>query len=108
MKTKIITTLCILFVGISMGNARHTPRINKRQAIQKVRTIEGIRNGELTRAETRQLVMQQKKVDRLKRRARYDGRITRRERKQLHRAQLRSSRMIAFKKHNAERRSQTK
>jgi len=79
------------------------PGINKRQRIQKNRVIGGVKSGELTRAETRRLVKQQRAINRLERSYKSDGHLTKRERVNLHRAQNRASRNIYRQKHNRQR-----
>ena len=62
--------------------------------------MRGAARGDLTARETRRLVRQQHRIDRLKHRAARDGYITRREANQIERRQDRASRNIARKTHN--------
>lgn len=77
-----------------------TPRVDRRQAHQRTRIVQGVRSGELTRGELRQLRVGQAHVRRMERRARADGVVTPGERVRLSRAQARQSRQIARFKHN--------
>lgn len=78
-----------------------TPKVDKRQNIQKERIHDGIQNGELTRKETRLLVREQKSVKRTEKKAESDGVVTKRERVILDRKQDRANRHITRAKHNA-------
>lgn len=78
----------------------NTAKAQNRSRIQRHRIMQGVRSGELTRAETRSLVMQQRMTRRNMRRAYADGVITRRERKEIRRAKRHNSRVIYHKKHN--------
>jgi hypothetical protein len=75
-------------------------RYDRRQAHQKERIKQGVRSGELTRRETGGLVRGQVRVNRMERRAEADGKVTRKERLRLERAQNKQSRRIFRKKHN--------
>jgi hypothetical protein len=75
-------------------------RVDRRQERQKERVKHGVRSGELTRRETGGLVRGQVRVNRMERRAEADGKVTRKERLRLERAQNKQSRRIFRKKHN--------
>lgn len=77
-----------------------TPRVDRREARQHARIHQGVRSGELTRAEARALRAGQRHVQRLERRAKADGRVTVRERARLHRAQDVQGKRIYRFKHN--------
>jgi hypothetical protein len=76
------------------------PRVDQRELRQHARIEQGIRRGELTRGEARRLRAGQGHVRRMERRARYDNRLTPRERARLERVQDRQSRRIARLEHN--------
>jgi hypothetical protein len=78
----------------------NTPRVDRREARQNVRIRQGVRSGELTRGETRRLVVGQRHVQRMERRAKSDGFVSGRERARLGHAQNRQSRHIWRFKHN--------
>ncbi|MBL7473428.1 hypothetical protein [Robertkochia sediminum] len=104
MKTRSLVAF-LFFAGAVCSFAQSTPKVDQRQKIQKARTIEGVKSGELTKAEAKSVVAGQKKVNRMEARAKSDGKVTRRERKRLQQAQNRSSRNIARKKNNERSRS---
>lgn len=99
MKTKaLILGLSLLFSVSAFSQA--TPKVNKRQATQKARIVEGAATGDLTKKETKQLAKQQKRINRLERRAKSDGVVTKKERARINKAQNRANRNIKRKKNN--------
>ena len=100
MKTKIFL-LGLLFIGFSAGLfAQSTPVVIKTQKRQAKRIVHGVKNGELTKVETKKLVGQQVHIKRTKRRAKADGKVTRKERREIYRKQRRANANIYHKKHN--------
>lgn len=97
------TLFCALFIT-NIAEARHTRNINKAQRNQHHRIKQGIKHGTITRGEARQLRMQQAKVRHYKQMARVDGRVTKRERRMIHREQKRASQNIYFQKHDRQNR----
>jgi hypothetical protein len=77
-----------------------TPRIDRREAHQRERIIEGRRSGQLARGERARLNAGQRHIQRMERRAGRDGMLTARERMRIERAQDRQSRSIWRLKHN--------
>jgi hypothetical protein len=77
-----------------------TPRVERRESRQHARIQQGIASGQLTRREAVRLHAGQRHVDRLERRAAFDGVVTPRERFRMERAQDRQSHRIARLKHN--------
>ena len=77
-------------------------QLNRREERQQQRIAEGVRSGELTPRETRQLERQQGRIERQERRdmARHNGHLTAGEQARLNREQNRASRNIYAKKHN--------
>lgn len=91
------------FLGMAMFfglNADAQTRINNTQYNQQQRIKHGIKSGQLTRHEARQLRMQQAKVRHYKRMAMADGRVTPRERHLIRHTQKMANRNIYYKKHN--------
>ena len=89
--------------GQVQGMARpgvRNPGIHKRQGNQVRRIKQGVRSGELTRAETVRLGKQQVRINRQKRHFKADGTFTKRERIAVHKRQNRASKNIYRKKHN--------
>ena len=77
-----------------------TPGVNRRQHNQQRRIFGGVRSGELTRREFFRLEREQRQIQQEKREAREDGRVTARERAELHRELNQASRHIYRAKHN--------
>jgi hypothetical protein len=77
-----------------------TPRIDRREARQHARIGQGVHSGRLTRGEAFRLRAGQRRVHRMERRAKADGRVSLRERAHMTRAQNRQSRAIWRLKHN--------
>ncbi|MFN8588485.1 MAG: hypothetical protein U0704_11885 [Candidatus Eisenbacteria bacterium] len=103
MKTVRVLLLVAAFAALATTVATagtYTPRVDRREARQAERIREGVRSGELTRGETRQLVQGQRHVHRMEARAKADGVVTPGERARLGHAQNVQSRRIARLKHN--------
>ncbi len=109
MKKIIIKSLILagLFFALGYDSTAQTatPKATDRQINQSKRISEGIMSGELTRSETKQLVRQQRDIQRTKRRAKADGKVTIAEKAVIDSKQYHASRNIARKKHNARDRS---
>lgn len=78
--------------------------IDQRQQQQRERIAQGIRSGELTRAEANRLMAEQREVRREERAYRADGVLTHAERAELHRELNEASRHIYNETHDAQRR----
>lgn len=79
MKTVRVLLLVAAFAALATTVAAagtYTPRVDRREARQSERIREGVRSGELTRGETRQLVRGQRHVHRMEARAKADGVVT--------------------------------
>ena len=77
-----------------------TPRVDRREARQHARIVQGWRSGALTPGEAARLRAGQAHVNRMEFRAKSDGKVTWRERARLGWAQDRQSRHIWRFKHN--------
>lgn len=86
----------LLFIG---SNAFAT-NINARQANQNVRIAQGVASGELTVWETARLQKGQAELNRMERRAKRDGVVTKRERAALNAKANKESAKINRKKNN--------
>jgi hypothetical protein len=111
--TKSCFSLVLVLVGVmgvaslSQADARiRDPGVNARQQNQQQRVRQGVRSGELTRHETRQLVGDQRDIRQLERAYKSDGKVTRAERVDLHQEQNQASRDIHDAKHNEQTRGQ--
>jgi len=83
-------------------SAPATPRVDQREANQQQRITQGVGSGELTQKETYKLEKEQAAIDKTEARAKADGKVTRAERKRLHRMQDAASRDIHKQKHDAQ------
>ncbi|MEZ5497864.1 MAG: hypothetical protein R3E77_00405 [Steroidobacteraceae bacterium] len=77
-----------------------TPALDQREANQAQRIRQGVRSGELTRAETARVIKGQRQLRRMERRAKSDGVVTASERARLQHKANKESRRIYRKKHN--------
>ncbi len=99
MKMKTIILACTAAM-LMAPVAAEAASINHRQDHQQLRIIKGVHRGKLTVQETRRLEAGQARIERMKRHARRDGVVTRRERHQIQEAQNRQNRLIRRLKHN--------
>ena len=88
----------LVLIVVSISWARGP--ISHRQKKQSQRITHGIRSGEVTDREFVRLNREQRRIGKHKRRARGDGYISNKERRQLHRMQDRASAHIYQSKHN--------
>lgn len=86
--------------GRQQRQGRYSAKVDKRQANQRKRIRNGRESGALTRGEVKRLRRDQKKISRLERRFEKDGRIDKRERRILNKAQNRAGNRIFESKHN--------
>ena len=75
-------------------------KVNQRQKNQTERIANGVKSGELTKKETKNLARQQKDIRKTKRAAKSDGKVTKKERAVIHSKQNAASRNIKRKKNN--------
>jgi len=80
------------------------PGVNARQVNQRERIQQGIRSGELTRGEVRQIGAEQRAIRQEERQYKSDGVLTKAERKDLQQDLNVASKDIYNQKHDAERR----
>ena len=97
------TLLIAMFVTtIAEAHGRHNTR--QKQRNQHHRIQQGVRSGQLTHMEARQLRAQQTKVKHYKRMAMADGRVTHNERMMINRAQHNAGKNIYRQKHDRQTR----
>ncbi|MGB1042033.1 MAG: hypothetical protein ACPGU6_01450 [Tenacibaculum sp.] len=97
MNVKVLfLVLSFTFGGFAFGQTK----VDKRQRKQKARIVNGVKSGELTAKETKQLTKQQAKIRRMERNAKKDGVVTAKEKARIQKAQNRASRNIKRKKNN--------
>ena len=100
MKRISLVLLAGLLASLVASAAFANTRIDRREARQHGRIVQGRRCGELTRGELARLRAGQMRVHWMERRALADGIVTRAERRRIERAQDRQSRAIYRYKHN--------
>ena len=77
-----------------------TPKIDQRQVNQEKRIQQGVASGAVTPKEASMLEKEQNKIQSAKVAVKADGKVTKAERRKLHRAQNRASAHIKRHKHN--------
>ena len=98
MKSKIFAALAII-MAVSIGST--DAQIRQRAKNQHQRIKQGVRSGELTKAEAVNLRKDQKEIRQEVKEAKTDdGKITKDERKEIKQDQRQESRKIFRKKHN--------
>lgn len=107
--TRTLITAAVLGVSTLVSTSAFaygtsTREIDSRQAEQERRIRDGVRDGSLTRSETRGLVEEQRRIQTLENRAKADGRIDAREAAEIRRAQDAASKHIYQERHDSERR----
>jgi hypothetical protein len=93
----LVTVFAVSFAGFASAG---TARMDDREHRQHDRIAQGVRSGDLTRAEARRLRRGQRRVHRMEGRAMEDGRVSPRERRRIEEAQDRQSRAIHRLRHN--------
>lgn len=89
---------CTLLVWT--GNAFAAGPASQRQHRQQQRIEQGVRSGNITRSELKQIKKEQRHISKFKHRAQRDHRITRHEARRINRLQDRASQNIYRYKHN--------
>ncbi len=95
MKTKILFSAIIMALAISNADAQAGKQIRQHKRIKQ-----GVKSGELTRAEAVNLRHGQKEIREEKREAKADGVVTPAERQEIRQDQRQESRKIFRKKNN--------
>jgi uncharacterized membrane protein YebE (DUF533 family) len=103
MKTKLFIT-AISFFGL-LSNVAAQQYLNKVNRTNNQRIVQGVKSGELTRAETARLAKNQREITRDISVAKADGIVTKTERREIKREQCQQSRNIKRAKHNNRDRS---
>ncbi|MBS1794536.1 MAG: hypothetical protein JSS81_11815 [Acidobacteria bacterium] len=87
-------------LAVAANAQTKTPRGGKRMDLQKARIKRGVKNGSLTRRETKRLRNERKRIKSDAKVAKSDGVVTRGERRSLRRELNKSSKDIYRAKHN--------
>jgi hypothetical protein len=96
-----LLTLALAAAPVWAQSSTDTPRVDKREAIQTERIEHGANSGALTPGETARLDRGQARIQAGEAAAKADGKVTKRERLALTRAQNHQNRKIHRLKHNA-------
>lgn len=92
----LFATVIIFAIGISNAEAQ----VRKTAKHQHTRIKHGVKNGELTKRETKHLVTDQRAIRQDVKSAKSDGVVTGEEKKEIRQDQRQASRKIYRKKHN--------
>jgi hypothetical protein len=91
-------------VSVSALAQTHDPGVNHRQHYQERRIEQGVRSGELTHQEAKGLRKEERNIRREERSYKSDGKLTRAERRDLHRDLNKASKDIYREKHDGDKR----
>jgi hypothetical protein len=105
-KSAVVLMAAALAAGCAWNAlaAERDPGVNHRQHRQEQRIEQGVRSGELTRLEAKKLRKEERAIRQEARAFKSDGKLTRAERKDLHRASSQASKDIYREKHDDEKR----
>jgi hypothetical protein len=116
MKKIIAAVMTLLFLGasgVTMADTpaapgvskagKRTPGVKKRKHLQNKRIKQGVKSGELTKDEVKDLKEGRKELNQQIKDAKSDGVVTKDERKDLHQKMNEESKDIYEKKHNDEK-----
>lgn len=103
-KFLLVAVMAAAILATQAHAGTRDPGVNKRQANQQHRINKGIRSGQLTRPEARELRLQQRAIRLEERAFKADGELTRAERRELHRDLNAASRNIYQEKHDQQTR----
>jgi hypothetical protein len=105
---KVLATALIGVFAVSLSIPSFAgvrdPHINRTQRHQGERIGQGVRSGELTRGETKDLAQDQRQIRREERQYKSDGKFTKDERKDVREDQRDASKEIYADKHNEQER----
>lgn len=102
-KGVVLMAVIMLFVCgavYAQEGKKRTPRAKKKQQNQEQRIKQGVRSGELTKEEAQELREGEKEIRGMKKDARSDGTVTKKERQELHKALNEQSKDIDQEKHD--------
>jgi hypothetical protein len=95
MKTKLLFSAIILALAVSNADAQTGKQVRQHKRIKQ-----GVKSGEITKAEAINLRKGQQEIRQEKREAKADGVVTPAEKKEIRQDQRQESRKIFRKKHN--------
>ena len=111
MNKLLVTISAIAFTAVLSSPAQaatHDPRVNHRQHNQHARIAQGVKSGELTKAEAKDLRSDQQEIRTEEKAFKSDGKLTKDERQELHQDQNATSKEIYAEKHDEQERPRAK
>lgn len=105
MKRFILIISVLLFAATSIfAQEAKTPKLDRKQKKQIHKIEKGIKSGDLTRFEAKKLKKQKHKLAKMEKRAKADGKVTKRERIRLNKEAKKLDRKIYKEKHDMQKR----
>jgi hypothetical protein len=98
----LLSAASVLAQTAPAATAPQTPLVDARQASEGKRIDQGVGSGQLTARETRHLDKQQQRIAVQEANAKADGKVSKQERKRLHKMQHNASKDIYKQKHDAQ------
>jgi hypothetical protein len=100
----VSATLVIASIGAFAQTtaAPATPRVDQREVNQDKRIQQGVASGQLNAKETYRLEKEQAAINKAETNAKADGKVTKHERRKLHKMQNAASKDIHAQKHDAQ------
>ena len=95
-------TIAMASLGAFAHGTPAMPRVDQHEANQQARIDAGVASGQLTRREALRLEREQVRISQAEARAKADGVVTPRERRQLERMQKQASVDVHAQKHDAQ------
>lgn len=100
----IASVLVVATLSSPAFAGKRDPRVNGHQVRQHERIAQGVKSGELTHAEAKDLRGDQKSIRQEEKAFKSDGKLTKDERQELHQDQSAASKEIYAEKHDAQER----
>lgn len=94
--------LAVTTAALTLAGSAFAGEVDRRENVQQERVAQGVRSGQLTGRETRQIERREMRTEReiARDRALHHGRLTAAERRHINREENRTSRVIYRDKHN--------
>ena len=111
MNKLLVTISAVAFTAVLSAPTQagtHDPRVNHRQHNQHARIAQGVKSGELTKAEAKDLRGDQQEIRTEEKAFKADGKLTKDERQELHQDQNAASKEIYAEKHDEQERPRAK
>lgn len=99
---RILITAAAVAISTTAAFAYGEDTIDANQDVMKSRIEQGRYNGQLTRREYRQLLLEQARITEMERAAKADGRVSKREFREIHDAQIDAYRHVKAENHDGQ------